>query len=147
MMEVDLMLESKIISLSDSSYILTFISQTKGIVFETNSGKLFIELNNKIIFCLSEDGESPIKVSEKARNSVIEILKEYMEIDKRIGKLIYFFNHLHNDECIFVFPFSVPQDCFELLQESLVYYNQSMDDQMVGERLLPFVDMMHGVEN
>ena len=97
-MEVDLMLESKIISLSDTSYILTFISQKNGIIFETNSGKLFTELNNRIIFCLSENGESPIKVNEKARNSVIAILKEYMEINKKIGKLIHFFNHLHNDE-------------------------------------------------
>lgn len=146
-MGVDLMLESKIISLSDTSYILTFISQKNGIIFETNSGKLFTELNNRIIFCLSENGESPIKVNEKTRNSVIAILKEYMEINKKIGKLIHFFNHLHNDGCIFIFPINIPQDCFELLQESLIYYNQSMDDKVVEERLLPFVDVMHEVEN
>ena len=109
----------------------------KKFIFIQEDNSLVIELSSTIdeisIFyygicrCVFEQGvsvEQPMKITNDAKDKIVNFLHHRYSKDKRINKLIQFFRNIGNDQYIYFYPYNNEEktlEMYDVLEKSLVY--------------------------
>lgn len=89
----------------------------------------------------SKSFEQPICITAKVNESVCFFLQNnYSEI-KTVNKLINFFERMNNGDYLYFYPYnSDVDDLYDILKESLAYYNQKLSDAEIAEKMRVYLD-------
>lgn len=127
----------------------------KKFIFIQEDNSLVIELSSTIdeisIFyygicrCVFEQGvsvEQPMKITNDAKDKIVNFLHHRYSKDKRINKLIQFFRNIGNDQYIYFYPYNNEEktlEMYDVLEKSLVYYNQGCCQEEIACKIGDYI--------
>lgn len=119
-----------------------FIKENNSLIMELGSTKKdVVFFINGISECLIQEElleEQPIKITMKAKKSVINFLQCKYSFEKRINKLIHFLSSIEEESYVYFYPYSDDgeiKEIYDLLEKSLEYYNQGYTQEEIADKM------------
>lgn len=131
-----------------------FMRSIRKYIFIKNNESLIFQLDAEIeeirhfffgvLKCLTDGNvhkQQPLEITCKEKQFIVDFLNLRYSSDKKINKLIHFFSTIEENNFVYFWPYNENvEDIYDLMKESLSYYDQGCSQEEVLDKMKGYIN-------